>query len=220
MIIRILFLLILIFFIFSCKKKEEQEYTDQAGEAVYTDTFSPPEWENPASRNKLKAEDKDIGRIIEDDIMDPRLRKIMKLIEGFIKNIRLRNLDEIEKILTSSAFNTFNLRFPEINLPDNYNLRIAYPGFVNEIPETNSSGDNKAPVPSVVINTPLITQNNSADKIFVEFKLIYQTVSIISKLEVEMVGEDYKISDFENKFFDEIKDLPNEKNKAMNKKKK
>ena len=177
---KIFFLIIIIFFlIFSCKKKDETEYKDIFGEIIYTDSFSPKEWENPIARTKIKAIDKDIGNFIKKDVMDPKLRKILNLVEGFINNIKNNNINEIQNILTPSAYNSFTLRFSssDIFFGEEYIIRIGYPVDIKD------------------------------EQFWIQFKILFPTKSLISKLEIEFSEDDCKISDFENKFFSDIKNM-------------
>ena len=80
---KIILFLFLFSIIFSCKKERSEE-VDVFGEIIYTDSFSPKAWENPIKREKIEAIDKDIGKIIDKDTIDPGLRKIVNLIENFI----------------------------------------------------------------------------------------------------------------------------------------
>ena len=103
---KIFLFLLLGIIIFSCKKEREDE-VDLFGEIIYTDSFSPNAWESPIAREKIEAIDKDIGMIIDNETIDPRLRNIVNLIENFVLYSTKRNFDKIKNILTSSAYNSF-----------------------------------------------------------------------------------------------------------------
>lgn len=173
----ILFILLISIFFMSCKKEDEAEYTDVFGDIIYTDSFSPKEWENPVARKKINAVDKDIGKFINKDVTEPKLRTILKLIESFIENIRTKNHNLIQKSLTPSAFNSFALRIPDITFEKNYDLRVAYP------------------------------ENIDQKRFWIEFKILFLTKSIITKIQFEHRDNQYFISDFENKFFDDLEAL-------------
>ena len=190
---KIFLLFIILIFIFSCKKKDEEEYKDIFGEIIYTDSFSPDEWEHPAARKRIEAVDKDIGKFIKQDIMEPKLRKILKVIEKLIDNIQKNEIKKIQNLLTPSAYNSFTLRFPKITFEEDYILRVAYPEFMNG-QSTQKSGGNK-------------TKNTGQNKFWVQFKLLFPTSSLLGKVEIEFFGDDCKITDFENQFFTDINEM-------------
>lgn len=184
---------ILILTLFSCKKEAEQEFQDVYGDIIYTDSFSPEEWENPGVRKKIEALDKDIGKFIKSDIVDPNLRKTLKLIEKFINLIHRRKFSEIEQICTPSAYNSFNLRFPDVILDATYDLRVAYPG--ESIQPRNQPEEQ--------------TTTRKWDK-WIKFKILYANKTLLSSVEVDRSAETYIISDFDNKFFNDIDRLFND----------
>lgn len=79
-------------------------------------------------------------------------------------------------MLTPAAYNSFNLRLPAIPQDKKYNLRVAYP------------------------------ENIDAEKYWADFKIMFQSTSVIAKLELEKAGKGYIISDFESKFFTDLDD--------------
>lgn len=196
---KIIIFLILISIFLSCKKKEETEYKDTSGEIVYTDSFSPEEWENPINRQKVEAIDKDIGKFINEDIMDPNLRRILLVIQAFFKNVNENNINEIKKILTPSAYNSYTLRFPQVKFLKEYKLRIAYPeNFQNQVQSANASVSSISTQQKSSASTLLI------DHQWVKFKILFPTKSVISKFEIEFNNDDTLISDFDNQFFIDI----------------
>lgn len=235
---RILFVLILFIIIISCKKKEDDiEYHDLTGEIIYTDSFIPNIWESPFNRRKISEIDKDIGQFIKNDVVDPRLRKIISLMESFIKLMKEKKLEEIEKNLTPSAFNSFKLRYNEIKINEDYYMRVAYPEFMmilvppkkKEMSDTenikkdkkdlkNSSDKSEKPVTNeipVVKDEKKISAVINEKKFWINFKLIFPSASIKSSVELENINDKYVISDFDNQFFEDLKNLSN-----FNKKKK
>lgn len=199
--------LILILLFSSCKKNDEKEYKEVYGETIYTDSFSPPEWENPISRLRIDAIDKDIGQFIKIDVMEPKLRKILVLIETFIKELKnLNNVDfsNIDPLLTPSALNSFSLRYIGIHISDDYQLRIAYPTSENNLNNLlTAEGENKEQTRDLAIN---LDTNNPNKQEWIKFKLIFPQFTIVSSLQIEPFGEDYKISDFESNFFTNLKE--------------
>ncbi len=172
-----LLLIITLNLFFSCKKDENNENKDVFGEATYTDSFSPKEWENPLGRIKIEAFDKDIGRFISIDTIDLRLRKILDVIANFVLYINNDDVDKINKILTPSAYNSFALRFSKVSVNKKYTIRVSYP----EDPERK--------------------------QMWLDFKIIFPSYSIVSKVELERFNDVYKISDFEDSFFDDLEKM-------------
>ena len=127
--ISVTIVLFLIFsLLFSCKKKEEERlYNESNDDIVYTDSFSPPEWERPVSRRHVKSGDNQIGTFIADDVIDPRLRAIMKTISDFVKINTMEDKESLATILTPAAYNSFVLRNSDILINDPYTLRIQLP---------------------------------------------------------------------------------------------
>lgn len=173
---KIYVIVLIILIIFSCKKTEE-EGSDVFGEIVYTDSFSPKEWENPVARAKIEALDKDIGKIIEKDSIDPRLRNIVSIIENFILYSSRRDFNRVKDILTSSAYNSYVLRYPDVTINKKYSIRIAYPDQID------------------------------ASQFWLQYKIIFPTYTIISRIEIENNGRNLKISDIDEKFFKNIEEL-------------
>jgi hypothetical protein len=167
--------------LFSCKKTPEPEETNVFGEIIYTDSFSPTDWENPVGRLRIESQDKDIGKIIKQDTLDQKYLKVYEVINNFVNNIQTKKYDEIQKHLTPAAYNSFNLRLPVIPQDKKFNLRVAYP------------------------------ENVDADKYWVDFKIMFQNRSVIAKIEIEKSGKGYMISDFESKFFTDLSDVINNK---------
>jgi len=236
---RIIFFFIILIIIISCKKKEDDiEYHDLTGEIIYTDSFIPTIWESPFSRRKISETDKDIGQYIKDDAVDPRLRKIIGLLNNFIKLMKEKNLADIEKNLTPSAFNSFKLRYNEIKINEDFFLRVAYPEFMlkKEVPQNRETSEiDNIKKDNRIINK---TQNEKSDssekalvpvkkeenkpaaainenKFWINFKLILQSASIKSSIELEKINDKYVISDFDNQFFEDLKNIS-----SANKKKK
>ncbi len=173
---KLYFIILILFMIFSCKKTREEE-TDVFGDVVYTDSFSPKEWENPISRVKIEALDKDIGKIIEKDAIDPRLRNIVNIIENFILYSGRKDFNKIKEILTSSAYNSYILRYPDVIINKKYFIRIAYPEQIDN------------------------------SQYWLQYKIIFPVKTIISKIEIENNGRILKISDFDEKLFKDFEEL-------------
>ncbi len=199
---------------FSCKKKQQMETTDYGSEEVYTDSFSPALWENPNSAEKIEVSDMDIGRIIKDDILDPKLRKILTGVTGFCKDLLTNNKDDIRQILTPSAFNSFSLRFTELKLgsEDKYSIRVAYPQEFQE--ETGSVGSSSSVegYQGHVKNQP--SGNNEElteydrQPFRINFKiLISGKKSLVSFVELTLVKDDYVISDFDEDLYAKLTDV-------------
>jgi len=172
---KIFVILLTLVIFFSCKKSQEvPEEKNIFGETIYTDSFSPSSWENPVARTKIEAEDKDIGKIIKENNLDQRYQKIFELVNNFLTFIQSKNNDEMQKIMTPSAYNTYILHYPEIPSDKKYQLRVAYP------------------------------ENVNADKYWIDFKILFQNSNIISKIEVEKNNRSFRISDIESKFFTDL----------------
>ena len=172
----LIFFIILIIstILFSCKKIESQENKNEFGEAIYTDSFAPKEWENPLGRIKVEATDKDIGKFINYDTIEPRLRKTLDIINDFVMYMKNNDTEKISKILTPSAYNSFILRYNKVDINKEYEIRISYP------------------------------ENIENESMWLDIKLIFPHGSIVSKIELEYLNANYKIGDFENKFFDDL----------------
>jgi hypothetical protein len=209
---------IILFIIFSCKKKIQTETTDIYGEEVYTDSFNPVLWENPAYANKIEVTDMDIGKIIKDDVIDPRFRKILLIVKNFADYILTNNNLDIQLILTPSAFNSFNLRYETLaTIPDQkYSLRVAYPVQLQFDIDNSISSDNNMRLNKNRINeadNPPVMETTEekpfdAEPFWISFKiLIPDKKSIISKVELTLVKEDYIISDFEDDFYTKLIDI-------------
>ena len=171
---KIIFSILAIILLISCKKTPEPEEKDVFGEIIYTDTFSPSDWENPNARIKIEAEDKDIGKFIKENTLDQKYLKVNETIKDFISSIQNKNNDEIQKLLTSAAYDSFNLRMPVIPPDKKYKLRVAFP------------------------------ENVDADKFWLNFKIMFSNASVVAKIEVEKNGKNYRISDMESKFFTDL----------------
>jgi len=165
----------LIFLCFSCQKEDEKEFTELNENIVFTDSFSPSDWENPTMRKKIEYGDKDIGAYIEKDVTDPRLRQIITLIEKFAESIKNTNVDELKSILSPSAYNSYMLRFSDKSFKEDYILRVAYPDdYLKEV-------------------------------FIVKYKILLKEKSIIGSIEIDFSQKEPIISDFEpepiNKIF-------------------
>lgn len=173
---KINYLLIVILMIFSlgCEKEDEKLYSEIGDDIIFTDSFSPADWENPVARKPVVSGDKDIGVFIDEDVIDPKLRNILSTINSFISIIRTENDSGLDKILTPAAFNSFELRNKELVFRDKYQLRIENP-------------------------TNLYT-----DVFWIKFKLLFSQKSFVGSVELEFKDEQCLISDFENAVFKEV----------------
>ncbi len=215
----------IIILLFSCKKKQE-ENKDIFGEVFYTDSFSPSQWENPITREKLAAVDKDIGKYINQEIIDPDLRKILMIVENFILNLQSNNYSAIEKNMTPSCFNSFNLRYTKVNFGKDYSVRVAYPESLMNSTSSESDIDNEE---KIIIDRKKLHKKKTDDKktitlnvlenepFWIQFKLLFLANSFIGKLQLVMNKGEYKISDFDNQFFNELTNaFSKEKNDVIN----
>ena len=160
-----------------CKKQEEERlYNESNDDIVYTDSFSPPDWERPASRRHVKSGDNQIGTFIADDVIDPRLRAIMKTISDFIKVNTMEDKDSLSAILMPAAYNSFILRNSDILIDEKYTLRIQLP------------------------------DNPRLKTFWLKYKVIFETTSLIGQVELNIDDNNVcLISDFDNQIFNQMK---------------
>lgn len=184
----------ILFSIISCIKKSEtsQIYSDLSDDIVYTDSFIPNAWEEPLKRRRINPIDKDIGNFIYKDTTEPFLREIYYTINTFFISFKNKNFGELENILTTSALNSFKIRASEVELNENYILRIAYPEFFSKHIDATADQNQILIIP---------------DKFWIDFKLLFSNYSIKSSLELRKIGEKFFISDFDTQFFVELKKL-------------
>ncbi len=170
-------LLITFCLLFSCKKKEEERiYNEINDDVVYTDTFSPPEWERPASRRHVKSGDNQIGTFIADDVIDPRLRAIMNTITKFVEANTMEDKEQLAEILNPASYNSFILRNSDILIDEEYTLRIQMPN------------------------------NPKASSFWLKFKIIFDTISLIGQAELSIdENNKCIITDFDNQVFNQLK---------------
>jgi hypothetical protein len=179
--IMILFVpVVLTFMVSSCKQEEEIEYTDIKGEIVYTDSFSPPEWESPVNRKNIRFGDMDIGLIIADDVMDPRQRTLLTTVTNFITRIQEGRVGDVKTLLTAASYNSFSLRYADIEFDDEFELRIGLPPAIED------------------------------KVYWVDFKLLFETRSLTGRVQVTWNRDRCVISDFEDDFFVEIMEKDDE----------
>ena len=157
---------------------------DEAGELaefdediIFTDSFSPADWEQPISRKSLKSGDKDIGLFLREDVMDPLRRQILTLSDSFFENLSQNKIDSLEELFTPSAYNSFKLRVPEMAFENDYIIRVTPP-------EDTGDGFYR-----------------------IKCKLLFPGRSFIADFELTRVEENFRISDFDNDFFDELSDI-------------
>jgi hypothetical protein len=168
--------LVILLILFSCKIKKEADQTNQNNDEEYTDSFSPPDWENPLSRKAVQSGDKDIGIFIKKDTADPKTRNIMLITEQFIENIKTNNTASLEKILIPSAYHSFILRYPDLSFKENYTLRIEQPS------------------------------DTSSTLLWVQLKVVFPDKTFVGKIQIDTSGDKFKISDFEDDIFKSLKD--------------
>jgi len=176
----IFFLSIFLFSSFTCIKKNQGETQNFETDIVYSDSFSPNDWENPAIRRQLVGGDKDIGVFISSDTLDPKIRNISLSIEKFFNALRNQKKDDIKNLLTLSAYNSYLLRYQDLTFDIKFDLRTSLP------------------------------QDMTINPFWVNFKTIFKDKSIVGKIELTQNGDDYKISDFDEYFFNELKKYINE----------
>lgn len=174
----VLFIGLLYLFI-SCEEKAKEEI-ELAEDISYTDSFSPQDWEQPITRQIVLSGDKDIGFFINEDVLDPRQRQILSLMKKFINLLSRNKIDSIAAIFTPPAYNSFKLRMPKFLLRKKYTIRVSLPDNMEE--------------------------KNLNVKCKIKFH--DQSIqSIVGSFELENSGNNYKISDFENDFFDKLNEL-------------
>jgi len=152
-----------------------KEYEEIEGDVIFTDSFSPPDWENPVMRKRIITGDRDIGEFIQPDVIEPKLRKLDARIKLFLNNVRDGKVEKQKDLLSRSAYNSFKLRYSELIIEDPFTVRVAIP------------------------------ENLKVNKFWVPVKILFPTRSISSKIEVEYTKQIPVITDFENKLLDEIK---------------
>lgn len=182
---KLIVIIIFIIILFSCKKKEVEEYRNVFGDIVYTDSFSPPEWENPTMRKRYQFGDKDIGPIISPDILEPNKRKIYLLIKRFIDDVKKNDLKKIKGLLTASAYNSFVIRYSDFSLEEEFeSIRVGLP--------------------------PL-----NVDKEFeIKVKVLFLNKSVVGKFGIIKKADSFLINDFDDSFFNKIRDLFEHKKKT------
>jgi len=165
---------------FSCYKKEGGDTQNYESYIEFTDSFSPQDWENPVIRKQISGGDKDIGAFISKDVLEPKVRNISLIIEKFFNFFKSQKNEDIKNILTLSAYNSYNLRYADVTFDLKYSVRTASPKDININP------------------------------FWVDFKMIFTDKSILGRIELTQNGDDYKISDFDEFFFNELKKYINE----------
>ncbi|MBR3731731.1 MAG: hypothetical protein IKQ61_13260 [Spirochaetales bacterium] len=170
-------LLLTLCLLFGCKKKEEERtFNEVNDDIVYTDSFSPPDWERPVARRHVKSGDNQIGPFIADDVIDPRLRAIMKTISDFVKVNTTEDKDTLSSILTPAAYNSFVLRNADILIDEPYTLRVQLP------------------------------DNARLRVFWLKFKIMFETTSLIGQVELNIDDNNKcLISDFDNQVFNQMK---------------
>lgn len=168
------FFLALLILLISCKKNTQNDNKNYESDVVYTDSFSPPDWEIPTSRRQVKSGDKDIGAFIQPDVLSPNFRNIFLILNKFMTLFKSQKKEEIKEILTLSAYNSYVLRYSDVSFDINYDMRIGIPEDINQSP------------------------------LWINFKLIFPDKSLLGKIELTQNGDDYKISDFDEDFFNNL----------------
>jgi len=163
---------------YSCIRKKQGDTQFYETDIVYTDNFSPNDWENPVLRKQIVGGDKDIGVFVKDDTIDPSVRNISITIEKFfatLKSQKTSKNDDIKSLLTLSSYNSYLLRYQELTFDKDYKLRVA------------------------------MSENREGNPFWVNFKIIFKDKSLIGKIELLQENDDYKISDFDEYFFNDLK---------------
>jgi len=174
-ILKLITLIIMVFLIFGCAKKKNTEESESAKDVIFTDSFSPLDWENPINRKQLLSGDKDIGNFIKEDVTDPKLRNTLLIVKNFVNNLKNTNKTEFNKIMSLSLYNSFILRYSDISFNENYELRVEHPQD--------------------------LTQNN----IWIKFKVKTKDKTYLGRLYLEYESSNCKISDYDDMFFTELK---------------
>lgn len=167
-----------------CKKEEEEHIFNEVGEdIVYSDSFSPREWERPSTRRHVISGDSQIGLFISDDVIDPRLRSIITTISNLIKINKTADKDDLVDYLSPAAYNSFILRNSDLLITEKYTLRIQLP------------------------------ENQTATTYWLKFKILFKKVSFIGRVELTFDRNNKAtITDFDNDFFQKLKEYFAEKN--------
>jgi hypothetical protein len=168
--------IIILVFSISCKKSDGPHNNNVNNDETYTDSFTPPDWENPLSRRNIKSGDKDIGVFIKKDVVDPKNRNLLLTVEQFIQFVKVNNAKEIEKLMLPSAYHSYILRYPDLSFKDDYTIRVEQPADIAKNP------------------------------LWIQFKVILPEKSFIGKLEIEFTDDKCKIGDFDDDFFKGIKE--------------
>lgn len=160
----------------SCFNKGEKDFADIDESFIYSDSFSPIDWENPLTRKNIDSGDKDIGIFISEDIIDPKIRILRSTIIDFFNILKSDNRTDLENLLTKSALNSFNLRYADIKIAEDFQIRVGLP------------------------------EDYSQNALWIDYKMILPNKSLIGKIFLEYNGSECKVGDFENKFFAELKE--------------
>lgn len=166
----------LAFLALNCFSKGEKEFADIDDSFVYSDSFSPIDWENPLTRKNIDSGDKDIGIFISEDIIDPKIRILRSTIIDFFNILKSDDRSDLDNLLTKSALNSFNLRYADIKITEDFQIRVGMP------------------------------EDYSQNSLWIDYKMILPNNSLIGKIFLEYNGDECKIGDFENKFFAELKE--------------
>jgi hypothetical protein len=179
---RIIIFIFIVLVVFSCKKTRTKEEIEAAAREIsYTDSFSPQDWENPIARKQIPSGDKDIGNFIKEDTIDMKQRLILNTTKKFIELIRAKNQNEIAKLMTASIYNSYLLRYSDLTFKSDYDLRVEQP------------------------------KDLSSNKIWIMFKAKFKNKSLIGKIEFEFTNDTCKVSDFEEPFFNDLRNIDSEK---------
>jgi hypothetical protein len=173
---KFLLIVFILIFIAGCKKEEENIYNEISEDIVYTDSFSPREWERPSNRKHVTSGDNQIGAFINEDVIDPRLRSILKIVSDFFKYNKSEDKEPLESILSPAAYNSFVLRHSNLLIDEKYTLRIQLP--------TKQTGNSQ----------------------WIQFKILFNEISLIGQMELNFDDKDQcTITDFDNSFFERLK---------------
>lgn len=164
------------FLAINCFNKGEKEFADIDDAFIYSDSFSPIDWENPLTRKNIDSGDKDIGIFISEDIIDPKIRILRSTVIDFFNILKSDNRSNLENILTKSALNSFNLRYADIKIDEDFQIRVGMP------------------------------EDYSQNALWIDYKMMLSNKSLIGRIFLEYNDSECKIGDFENKFFAELKE--------------
>jgi len=124
---KIVKLLVLLFLILtSCSKiKKPIENNLSTADIIYTDSFSPENYEYPLSRKYIQPEDTDIGKFINPDSINQIHREIYILINNLLSTLVNGRINR--QLFTDNSYNNFFLRYRGMKLTNFNSFRVSEP---------------------------------------------------------------------------------------------